>query len=109
VPALRSSGIRGEEEELCGWLEELREQVGVHRGGGGRMRGKLGELWALVGVLGAAREGTAQSGDGGAEWKVVDEDGLARITQVSNFYSAGELCFLLTCRACRYPLSSKGA
>ncbi|KAJ7671987.1 hypothetical protein B0H14DRAFT_3909292 [Mycena olivaceomarginata] len=49
VPTLRSSGIRSEEEELRGWLEELRE-VGVRRGGGGRMRGKLGELWALVGA-----------------------------------------------------------
>jgi nuclear pore complex protein Nup54 len=79
VPALRSSGICGEEEELHGWLEELREQVGVRGGGGGRMRGKLGELWALVGALGAAREGAAQSGGGGAKWKVVDEDGLTRI------------------------------
>jgi hypothetical protein len=56
-------GYLGEEEELRGWLEELREEVGVR---GGRMRGKLGELWALVGALGAAREDQA-----GGEWKVV--------------------------------------
>ncbi|KAJ7799739.1 nucleoporin complex subunit 54-domain-containing protein [Mycena olivaceomarginata] len=89
VPALRSSGIRGEEEELRGWLEELREEVGVRGGGGGRMRGKLGELWALVGALGAAREGAAQSGGGGGEWKVVDEDGLARIAQILSEQQAG--------------------
>ncbi|KAJ7292640.1 hypothetical protein C8J57DRAFT_1703559 [Mycena rebaudengoi] len=52
VSALRSSGIRVEEEELREWLEELREEIGVCGGnggggggnGGGRMRGKLGEL-----------------------------------------------------------------
>jgi hypothetical protein len=80
VPALRSSGIRVEEEELRGWLEELREEIGVRGGGGGRMRGKLGELWALVGALGAAREGSQHAH--GGEWKVVDEEGLSRIAQV---------------------------
>ncbi|KAJ7282675.1 nucleoporin complex subunit 54-domain-containing protein [Mycena rebaudengoi] len=96
VPALRSSGIRVEEEELRGWLEELREEIGVRGGsgggggngnGGGRMRGKLGELWALVGALGAAREGTQHQQ--GGEWKVVDEDGLGRIAQILSEQQAG--------------------
>ncbi|KAJ7766387.1 nucleoporin complex subunit 54-domain-containing protein [Mycena maculata] len=93
VPALRSSGLRAEEEDLRGWLEELREEVGVRGsgggsggGGGGRMRGKLGELWALVGALGAAREGNNASG---GEWKVVDEEGLARIAQILSEQQAG--------------------
>ncbi|KAJ7349918.1 hypothetical protein DFH08DRAFT_997324 [Mycena albidolilacea] len=64
VPVLHSSGIRGEEEELCGWLEELREE-------------------------GAAREGTAQSGGSGGEWKVMDEDGLVRIAQILSEQQAG--------------------
>ncbi|KAJ7349907.1 hypothetical protein DFH08DRAFT_696318, partial [Mycena albidolilacea] len=56
-------------------------------GGGrarGRMRGKLGELWALVGALGAVREGRA-----GGQWKVVDEDWLARIPQILSEQQAG--------------------
>ncbi|KAJ6625228.1 nucleoporin complex subunit 54-domain-containing protein [Mycena sp. CBHHK59/15] len=76
VPSLRSSGIRVEEEELRGWLEELREDIG------------LGELWALVGTLGAAREGAHGHAPGG-EWKVVDEDGLARIAQILSEQQAG--------------------
>ncbi|KAJ7859102.1 nucleoporin complex subunit 54-domain-containing protein [Mycena leptocephala] len=87
VPALRSSGIRVEEEELRGWLEELREEIGVRGGGGGRMRGKLGELWALVGALGAAREGSQHAP--GGEWKVVDEEGLSRIAQILSEQQAG--------------------
>ncbi|KAJ7237441.1 nucleoporin complex subunit 54-domain-containing protein [Mycena haematopus] len=82
IPALRSSGIRVEEEELRGWLEELREEIGVRGsggGGGGRLRGKLGELWALGAGHAAA----------GGEWKVVDEEGLARIAQILSEQQAG--------------------
>ena len=50
-------------------------------GGTGRIRGKLNELWALVGAVTAARERDRKAG--GVEWAVVDEEGLAQITQVS--------------------------
>ncbi|KAJ7349917.1 hypothetical protein DFH08DRAFT_1079184 [Mycena albidolilacea] len=60
--------------------------AGGAKGGRGRARvegggcGKLGELWVLVGALGAAREG--QAGGAGRQWKVVDEDWRARIAQI---------------------------
>ncbi|KAJ7121236.1 nucleoporin complex subunit 54-domain-containing protein [Mycena filopes] len=65
VPALRSSGNPG-------------------GGGGGRMRGKLGELWALVEAAGAGNAHTP-----GGEWKVVDEEGLAQIAQILSEQQAG--------------------
>ncbi|KAJ7150951.1 hypothetical protein C8R43DRAFT_887230, partial [Mycena crocata] len=69
-------------------LEGLREEIGVRGSGGeGRMRGKVGELWALVGALGAAREGARHAPDG--EWKVVNEEGLARIAQILSEQQAG--------------------
>lgn len=47
------------------------------------MRGKLNELWALVGAVSAARERDRKGGsDGNVEWAVVDDEGLAQIAQV---------------------------
>jgi len=47
------------------------------------MRGKLNELWALIGAVKAARERDAKGvSDGNVEWAVVDEEGLAQIAQV---------------------------
>ncbi|CAK5284667.1 unnamed protein product [Mycena citricolor] len=91
IPALRSSGLRAEEETVRGWLDELRDELGLGAANGkgngsGRLRGKLGELWALVGALGAA---AGRNQAGGAEWKVVDEDGLARIAMVLSEQQAG--------------------
>lgn len=46
------------------------------------MRGKLNELWALIGAVKAARERDAKGvSDGNVEWAVVDEEGLAQIAQ----------------------------
>jgi nuclear pore complex protein Nup54 len=82
IPALRSSSIRPEEEALRAALEEIDEEI-RRPGGMGRMRGKLNELWALVGAVRATRERSRMSGtDGNIEWAVVDDDGLARIAQV---------------------------
>lgn len=48
----------------------------------GRMRGKLNELWALIGAVKAVRERDAKGvSDGNVEWAVVDEEGLAQIAQ----------------------------
>lgn len=84
IPAIRSSSIRPEEEELRKKLDEIEQEIS---GGGGRLRGKLGELWAVLGAV-RAREGarSGNRGSAGGEWKVVDEDGLARIAQVGRFF-----------------------
>lgn len=78
---MRSSSIRPEEEQLRSSLEELEEELRR-----GRMKGKLNELWAHLGAVNASKE-RARVGVG--EWAVVDEDGLAHLTQVkppSNFH-----------------------
>lgn len=76
IPALRSSAIRPEEEALRTALEEIEEEIRA-----GRMRGKLNELWALVGAVNAVKE-RKRSGEAGMEWAVVDEEGLGQIAQV---------------------------
>lgn len=81
IPTLRSSSIRPEEEALRAALEEIDEEI-RRPGGMGRMRGKLNELWALIGAAKAVRERDAKGvSDGNVEWTVVDEDGLAQIAQ----------------------------
>jgi hypothetical protein len=72
---VRSSSIRPEEEQLRSTLEEIEDELKR-----GRTKGKLNELWALLGAVNAAKE-RARSGSG--EWAVVDEDGLAQLTQAS--------------------------
>ncbi|RPD60662.1 hypothetical protein L227DRAFT_501697 [Lentinus tigrinus ALCF2SS1-6] len=86
IPALRSSALRPEEEALRTALEEIDEEV-RRPGGTGRIRGKLNELWALVGAVSAARE-RGRAG-GGVEWAVVDEEGLAQIAQILAEEQAG--------------------
>ncbi|KIP04831.1 hypothetical protein PHLGIDRAFT_25400 [Phlebiopsis gigantea 11061_1 CR5-6] len=86
IPALRSSSIRPEEEALRAALEEIDEDV-RRPGGMGKMRGKLNEMWALVDAVRAARGRDRQ--EGAVEWAVVDEEGLARITQVLAEEQAG--------------------
>ncbi|KAG6861022.1 hypothetical protein C0995_004875 [Termitomyces sp. Mi166 len=84
IPAIRSSAIRPEEEQLRGKLEEIEEELRR-----GRLGGKLNELWALIGAVGASAE-KGRSGDGsGGEWAVVDEEGLAQITQILSDQQAG--------------------
>ncbi|KAK7062874.1 Nucleoporin nup57 [Paramarasmius palmivorus] len=90
IPSVRSSAIGEGEEELKAQLEDIATEVGIARSSssgdgsarkGGRLKSKLGELWAVIGALKAREEGL-NAMTGGGEWKVVDEEGLARITQV---------------------------
>jgi nuclear pore complex protein Nup54 len=89
IPTLRSSSIRPEEEALRAALEEIDQEI-RRPGGMGRMRGKLNELWALIGAVKAVRERDAKGvSDGNVEWAVVDEDGLSQIAQArfpANFF-----------------------
>ncbi|KAJ7058450.1 nucleoporin complex subunit 54-domain-containing protein [Mycena amicta] len=95
IPAVRGGAVRIEEEEMRGGLEELRSEVGAGsgsaKGSAGRIRSKIAELWALVGALTAARDASSSSSSnsGQGEWKVVDEDGLARIAQILSEQQAG--------------------
>ena len=103
IPALRSSALRPEEEALRTALEEIDEEV-RRPGGTGRIRGKLNELWALVGAGSAARE-RGRAG-GGVEWAVVDEEGLAQIAQVRSCSSVHFLCFFFLLGLVFAPLAA---
>lgn len=82
LPTVRSTAIRPEEDALRVALEEIEEDI-KRPGGVGKMRGKLNELWALVGAINAARERGRKAGlDGTSDWTVVDEEGLKQIAQV---------------------------
>ena len=82
IPAVRSSSIRVEEEELRGKLEEMEEELKRSR-----VKGKLNEMWALLGAVGAFMERGRDGQGGQGEWAVVDDEGLAQITQVRFFSS----------------------
>ncbi|KAK7470999.1 Nucleoporin nup57 [Stygiomarasmius scandens] len=99
IPSVRSSAIGEHEEALRGALEEAVSEVGLSgsansngeaRGGrGGKLKSKLGELWAVIGALKAREESLAATMGTAGEWKVVDEEGLARITQILAEQQAG--------------------
>jgi nuclear pore complex protein Nup54 len=57
-------------------LEGIEEDIKA-----GRLRGKMNELWALIGAVNASKEQM----EGRREWAVVDEEGLQHITQVCVF------------------------
>ena len=92
---MRSSSIRVEEEELRGKLEEMEEELKRSR-----VKGKLNEMWALLGAVGAFMERGRGDGQGGqGEWAVVDDEGLAQITQVRFFFFKffSSIITILTC------------
>ncbi|KAK0469240.1 nucleoporin complex subunit 54-domain-containing protein [Desarmillaria tabescens] len=90
IPTVRSSAIRPEEEELFAKIESIEEEV---RGGKGKMKAKLDELWAVFGALKAREEGIRERRNAG-DWKV-DEEGLARIAQILSEQQNG-LAYLTT-------------
>lgn len=91
IPSVRSSALRPEEEALRGRLEEVQEVLRRSRIGG-----RVNELWALLGAVGAGVErasevggsGSASGADSGG-WQVVDEEGLAQIAGILREEQAG--------------------
>ncbi|TFK52881.1 hypothetical protein OE88DRAFT_1312588 [Heliocybe sulcata] len=88
IPTLRSSSIRPEEEALRAALEDIDSEI-RRPGGLGRLKGKLNELWALIGAVNAARERDGKRTEGGVGWAVVNEDGLQQIAQILMEQQAG--------------------
>ena len=68
IPSVRSSAIKPE-EETRGKLEEVEHELRK-----GRVKGRLSELWALLGAVNTSIER--------GEWAVVDDEGLGQIAQV---------------------------
>ncbi|KAF5392727.1 hypothetical protein D9757_000943 [Collybiopsis confluens] len=101
IPSVRSSAISESEEALRASLEEVVVEVGVsgrltsnpnpsdEAFGKGRLKSKLGELWAVIGSLKAREQSLNATFGGSSEWKVVDDEGLARIAQILAEQQAG--------------------
>jgi hypothetical protein len=107
---VRSSAIRPEEEALRTQLDATEEEL--VRGGAGR--GKMNELWGVVGQLAALRQaGQAPGMNGGpgqeVEWRVVDPEGLETIARVrlSGVVSSGWSLLIQGSRFRFYLSSSK--
>ncbi|KAI5123756.1 hypothetical protein M0805_000347 [Coniferiporia weirii] len=81
IPSVRSSSIRPEEEALRSVLEGLEEEI-KRPNGVGRLKGKLSELWAVIGAIESAREREQKSGESNVEWAVVDAEGMQKLTQI---------------------------
>ena len=79
IPSVRSSAIRPEEEETRGKLEEIEDELRK-----GRVKGRLNELWVLLGAVNASIE--RGRGGGVGEWAVDDDAGLGQIAQVGLFF-----------------------
>ncbi|EJD04210.1 uncharacterized protein FOMMEDRAFT_121798 [Fomitiporia mediterranea MF3/22] len=88
IPSVRSSSIRPEEEALRSILESLDEEI-RRPGGVGRLKGKLSELWAVLGAIEAERERERNNSESRVEWTVVDPEGMQGLTKILNDQQAG--------------------
>jgi len=124
IPSVRGSAIKPEEEKLRSLLESVEEELRrIGSGDGGsagwgmgfgstgtgsgsavsRMRALLNELWAGVEQVQAMKRkekgmmGNGSSVDGGADWQVVDNEGLQKITNVILLLLRRLTSFLMNC------------
>ncbi|KAL5495512.1 NUP57 [Sanghuangporus weigelae] len=81
IPSVRSSSIRPEEEASRSILESIDEEI-RRPGGVGRLKGKLSELWAILGAIEAEKERERKNSESNVEWAVVDPEGMQRLTQI---------------------------
>lgn len=98
IPALRGQSITPDEERLRALLESCEAELSgagasAVAGAGsaayaGRLRAKVNELWAQLGVVRAKREMAEREGrSSGVEWAVVDETGLDNVAKVRNAHT----------------------
>lgn len=82
LPSVRSTSIRPDEEVLRSKLEAIEAEL-RRPGGLGRVGGRVGELWGLVGRVRAQREASSgKFGNGDSGWAVVDGSAFEEIKQV---------------------------
>lgn len=81
IPSIRSMPIRQDEELLRNRLEGIEAEL-KGPGGLGRIGGRVGELWGLVGRIKASRDAGRTSLDREGGWAVVDEGAFEDIKQV---------------------------
>ena len=74
IPSVRSSAIRPEEEEMRGKLEEIEDKLRK-----GRVKGRLNELWALVGAFNASIERERGGGVGSGLLLTVRVGAIAQV------------------------------
>ena len=84
IPSVRSTSIRPDEEALRAQLEAIEAEL-RRPGGLGRVGGRIGELWGLVGRVRAQREAGRLGADREAGWAVVDGPAFEEIKQVRVF------------------------
>ncbi|CDR99045.1 related to NUP57-nuclear pore protein [Sporisorium scitamineum] len=96
IPALRGKSIGPEEERLIAVLEACEAEITGSSGAGSRanavapsagnharLRARINELWAQLGVIRAKREMLAREGRSATtEWAVVDQTGLENVTRI---------------------------
>ena len=108
LTALKSSSITTEEEVVRARLEAIEAEL-RRPGGLGRVGGRVGELWGVIGRVKAAKEANGESINTSHGWAVVDPAAFEEIKQVCVMLRTNEramlktgsflFCFVFCCRS----------